>query len=180
MKDFEAYIEGLFKQLYVPLVNYSNKFVKDPEVAREVVQETFVRILEKGQLQINTSEEAYLYTAVRNRSLNYLKSKLKQSTDRIDDVPAIAAQTSEYQHQNLESADLARILDSAIASLSEKTQIIFRLSREESLTYKEISNQMNISVKTVEFHISTALKTIRSYLEKHWYLPVILLVIYFI
>lgn len=74
MEDFEAYIEQLFKKLYTPLVNYSNKFVKDTEAATEVVQNSFVCILEKGRLQITTSEEAYLYAAVRNRSLNYLKS----------------------------------------------------------------------------------------------------------
>ena len=179
MKDFEARVEGLFKQLYVPLVNYSNKFVKEPEAAREVVQATFVHILEKGELNITTSEEAYMYTAVRNRSLNYLKAKLKH-TQRLEQTSETTATASNDQLQELKSGDLARILDLAIASLSEKTQIIFRLSREESLTYKEISEQLDVSVKTVEFHISSALKTIRSFLEKHWYLPIILIVINFI
>ncbi len=179
MEDFEVRIEKLFKQLYVSLANYSNKFVKDQDAAREVVQATFVHILEKGELHITTSEEAYLYTAVRNRSLNYLKAKVKQAA-RFEENPQITTQASDNQLQELESDDLARILDQAIASLSEKTQIIFRLSREESLTYKEISQQLDVSVKTVEFHISTALKTIRSFLEKHWYLPVILIVINFI
>ncbi|OJJ23502.1 hypothetical protein BKI52_03830 [marine bacterium AO1-C] len=179
MEDFDARIEGLFKQLYLPLVNYSNKFVKDSEAAREVVQATFVHILEKGALHITTSEEAYLYTAVRNRSLNYLKAKIKHS-NRLEDTSEITVTASDDQLKELESSDLAHILDVAIASLSQKTQIIFHLSREESLTYKEISEQLDVSVKTVEFHISTALKTIRAFLEKHWYLPIVLIVINFI
>ncbi|EAY24222.1 RNA polymerase sigma-70 factor [Microscilla marina] len=173
MEDFEAYIAQLFKKLYVPLVNHSNKLVKDVEAAREVVQETFVHLLEKGDsLHIKTSEEAYLYTAVRNRSLNYLKAQMRQ-LNRQGELHETYTATQDLNIQGVEAADLARILDVAIESLSKKTQVIFRLSRDESLSYKEISEQLGISVKTVEFHISSALKTIRSFLEKHWYLPVI-------
>lgn len=176
MEDFEAYIEQLFKKLYTPLVNYSNKFVKDTEAAKEVVQNTFVYILEKGSLQITTSEEAYLYTAVRNRSLNYLKAHMRQ-LDRTGELHEPYTSTQDTNIQGIESADLERILNTAIESLSKKTQIIFRLSREESLSYKEISEKLGVSVKTVEFHISSALKTIRTFLEKYWYLPIILIII---
>lgn len=173
MENFEVDIEQLFKKLYVSLVNHSNKFVKDVEAAREVVQETFVHLLEKGEsLQIKTSAEAYLYMAVRNRSLNYLKAQMRD-LDRQGELHENYTATQDTNIQGVESADLAYILDAAIESLSKKTQVIFRLSRDESLSYKEISEQLGISIKTVEFHISSALKTIRTFLEKHWYLPMI-------
>ncbi|WP_299466468.1 RNA polymerase sigma-70 factor [uncultured Microscilla sp.] len=165
--------------MYVPLVNHSNKFLKDVEAAREVVQATFVHLLEKGDsLQIKTSAEAYLYTAVRNRSLNYLKAQMRHM-ERQGELHENYTAIQDLNIQGVESADLAHILDLAIASLSKKTQVVFRLSRDESLNYKEISEQLGISVKTVEFHISSALKTIRAFLEKHWYLPVILMLLSF-
>lgn len=177
MEVTESNIAALFKKLYTPLVNYSYKFVKDVDLAKEVVQETFAHLLEKGDaLQIKTSEQAYLYTAVRNRSLNHLKAQMRH-LERQGELTDTKAAVEDMQFRDIESAELAQILNVAVDSLSKKTQIIFRLSREESLSYKEISEKVGVSVKTVEFHISSALKTIRAFLEKHWYLPIIIMVI---
>ncbi|MDN5200384.1 RNA polymerase sigma-70 factor [Fulvivirgaceae bacterium BMA10] len=174
-KDFESHIENLFRRLYAPLVAYGNKFVQDPEIAKEIVQEVFANLWEKGNsLQIKTSEEAYLYTAVRNRSINHLKAQVR-NLDRSVALMDVHTSVDDLEVQHMESMELAKIIKAAIESLSQKTQIIFTLSREEELSYKEISEKLEISIKTVEFHISSALKTIRSFLEKYWYLPVLLI-----
>lgn len=174
--DKEEVFEYLFKTLFPPLVNYAIRFLNERELAKEVVQECFIAVWNRREsLKITTSITSYLYTATRNRCINYLKSKYHQreeATKKEEDMMVSDAKADAMLHES----DLSMILQQSIAGLNEKTRIFFNLSRENELSYREISEKMSVSVKTVEFHISSALKQIREDLQRYWHLPVIMII----
>lgn len=152
--------EKLFKQFHPALVGYAYNYLKSKEDALEVVQDVFVSIWNKREeLQLDDTLKAYLYTATRNKSLNFLQKKK---------LPTVAFNSAIHDGQSenpvdeaMETAELEAELYDEIYKLPEKCREIFLLSRQDGKTYKEIAEQLNISVKTVENQISIALKRIR-------------------
>ena len=175
--DKEEVFFFFFKTLFPPLVNYAIRFLNERELAKEVVQECFIAVWNRRKsLKITTSITSYLYTATRNRCINHLKSKYhqhKEATEQGEDIMMVSDTKADDM---LHESDLSTILQQSIAGLNEKTRIFFNLSRENELSYKEISEKMSVSVKTVEFHISSALKQIREDLQRYWHLPVIMII----
>jgi RNA polymerase sigma-70 factor, ECF subfamily len=164
--------KGSFNQLirlyYTVLSRSALKYVRSKEQAEEIVQDVFVSLWERRQtLMITTSLEAYLYTAVKYQSINYLKKKLAKPVFD-SDFPASAHPATNDTEDQVACKELARLVTQAIGTLPEKCRIIFDLSRNAGLTYREIAAELNISPKTVETQISIALTRIKAYLGKHW------------
>jgi RNA polymerase sigma-70 factor (ECF subfamily) len=167
--------EILFKEHYSGLCGYARKYVFDLDQAEEIVQDLFFNLWKKkNNLFIDTSIEAYLFRAVRNACLNYLKhQKVKQyHADTIKKNPS--AGHSDMANP-MEILELQTKIDEAVESLPPERQKIFRLSRYEGLKYKEIADQLGLSVKTVEAQMGKALKSLRENLTE--YLVVALLVV---
>jgi RNA polymerase sigma-70 factor (family 1) len=169
----KAELEVLFKELYQPLVKHSIRFVRQPEIAEEIVQEIFIHIWEKrNELNIHTSYKAYLFTAVRNKSIDYLKSKYAKqafvSEEFLTNYPE-----SEAPHDSLEEKELDNLITEAIKALPGKCHLVFSMSRFGNYTNKQIAEELNISKRTVETQISVALKRLKKEIEK--YLKLIIL-----
>lgn len=138
---------------------YANTYVSDLDTAQDITQEVFVRLYEKrDELLIHTSLKAFLYTSVKNRCLDYLKSnKIRQKHKE-----AIQKESSVFtEEEEIEQTELQEKIYKAIQSLPDQNQKIFILSRFEGKTNQEIAEELNISKRTVETHISNALKKIR-------------------
>jgi len=133
----------------------------DREVAEELVQESFINLYKhKDALAANTSVKAYLYIILKNKITDYYR--LEVMHQRYADY--IVKHTSASPMSPLvyvETRELEQLLKDAIADLPPKCQEVFRLSREEYLSDKEIAAQMGISVKTVEQHKGKALRLLR-------------------
>jgi RNA polymerase sigma-70 factor (ECF subfamily) len=167
-----ALFEDIFRSHFRHLHTYAHNIVKDDIVAEEIVQNIFYKLWErKDDLEIKQPLAAYLYKAVYNESLNFLKhTKVRarykayinysSSNDNID-----PATTKELQQK----------IDAALNELPEKCRTIFQLSRFEDLKYNAIAAHLGISVKTVENQMSKALKLLRLKLAD--YLPIIILFI---
>lgn len=171
----EKVFEQLFKNHYASLCGYAVKYVWDLDQAEEIVQDLFYNLWDKkSTLTINTSIEAYLFRAVRNACLNYLKHQ-KVKRQHASDV--IHSQSSEGKgNENpVETLELQDKIDKAIDSLPPERQKIFKLSRYEGLKYKEIADRLGISIKTVEVQMGKALKTLRENLTD--YLVVFILIV---
>jgi RNA polymerase sigma-70 factor (ECF subfamily) len=148
------------------LCSYSLKFVGDPDVAEEIVQDLFYTLWEKRmELQINTSVKSYLFSAVHNRCLKFIehrnveqkyRSYYLQHESEIDSEPFDSANVTEMQ----------QIINKTLDSLPERCGRIFRLNRFEGLKYHEIANKLSISVKTVEANMGKALKILRKNLKE--------------
>lgn len=170
--DDKSALEGLFNTYYTDLVRFALRHIADPMAAEEIVQDIFIYLWEKRtSLTINVSIEAYLYKAVKNKCLNYIKSKVHQvnkmtgSEEGMKNLP-------ETSH-SLESAELAELIEKALRTLPPQTSMIFTSSRNAGLSYSEIAGKLNVSQKTVEYHVSSALRLIRKFLEKHGYILLI-------
>lgn len=165
--DVEAY-ELLFHRFYVELCRFSLKYVHNEEVSEEVVQETFISLWEKRKtLNVHTSLKSYLYTAVKNNALNYLNSQFARQDFQRDffenaDLPVNTTQDA------LVFDELQVIVQKAITYLPEKCRIIYLMSRNTGMSYQEIANELGISIKTVEAQMGIALRKLREYLNVHW------------
>ncbi len=160
--------EDAFCELYIRyrkrMLSFCLTFIKIPEVAEDVVQEVFATIWSgRNCLNPEMSFSSYLYTITRNRMLNFLRqvSQDAKIKTRLQEAGHPAVNVTDVQILDNEYKE---ILEKAISQLSPLRQNIFRLSREENKSHKEIAQQLGISPYTVQENISAALKHIKTYL----------------
>ncbi|MBU1009285.1 MAG: RNA polymerase sigma-70 factor [Bacteroidetes bacterium] len=167
--------EEIFHLYYAPLCRYCLRYVVETEEAEEIVQEMFFKLwLRRDDLSINSSIQAYLYRAVQNHALNFLKKqKVHKEFERF---VGFQTQHDHIQHNHeLEEQDMQRVLKHAVLSLPEKRREIFELSRYDGLKNAEIAERLNLSVKTVENQMTRAFEQLRTVLKA--YLPTIIIVL---
>ncbi len=160
-KGNQKSFEVLFRKLYSDLVRYAFKITRDQSAAEEIVQDIFLYLWEKrNQLDVKGSIDSYLYSAVKNRCINWLKielPKLQVTIDISDYEQAVRQSDNDENEEKVKK----QLIDSAINRLPEKCREIFILSRSAGLTYQEIAEDLDISVKTVENQMGIALKKLR-------------------
>ncbi len=157
-------IENIFLQYYSFVRIKVHRIVKDEHAAEDVAQEVFFEIWKnRSKLPIISSFKAYLQRASVNRAMNYVRDlKIKW-----DDEDKLMGESSEEISalQQVELKDFQNEVDQAIDSLPEKCRVVFILSRFEDMSHKEISEHLGISVKTVENHMTKALKLLKQQLS---------------
>lgn len=157
------YFDDLFKSNYRKLVVISYRYTKRKTVAEEVVQDVFVDFwgkLKRKQKILN--HEAYLSRATVLRSLDTLKKERKYDSTE-DDTLEILVNNSSKNSSELYymSSDAKTKLRKAIIELPARTSEVFLLSKYENFTHNEISEVLDISNKTVEYHITKGLSLLR-------------------
>lgn len=163
--------EDAFCELYASyknrLIYFAMRFLKSREYAEDVFQDAFT-VIWQGRRFINpdTSFSSYLYTIVRNRVLNQLRDLDNQ--DKLKEQ--ILAQTVDYTEDTkhrIMADDLRHLIACAMQQLTVRQREVFRMSREKQMSHQEIADALGISINTVQEHISTSLRVLRVYLEKH-------------
>lgn len=154
-------MEMLFKKYYQPLCLSGYRYIKDKQKVEDIVQELFYELWKKrANINIQSSLGPYLRTAIRNRSLNFIKGQRIDFADE-DELKSFTSNESSTQ-EDLETTELETFINKVIDSLPEKCRMVFVLSRIDELSYKEIAEKLDISTKTVENQISKALKILRA------------------
>ncbi len=157
--------DTLFRMMYAPLCHYAFLILKSKEDAEEIVQECFIYLWENAcNIKINTSAKSYLYTMVRNRSLNFYKKVNQTEINNNDYLKTFYSDTDGVDSLNVE---LIKQLPNAINSLPEKCKEIFLLRKIEGLSYIEIGKILDISEKPIENQITIAIKKLREFLKPH-------------
>lgn len=155
----------IFRKYYSQLCRFAYTYMRDADIAEDVVQAMFINLwTKKKKIQITTSLKSYLYTSVKNFSLNEIKKmKLREShgTNYVGENLFLG------EAQGFNSKEFKQIYEKSIEQLSPKTAQVYTLSRDEGLTYEEIADYLDISQKTVENHIGIALKKIRTILKPY-------------
>ena len=165
--DVGAY-KYLFGFYYKELYFFARKFLGNKEVAEEIVQDVFIVIWEnKNDLNITKSIKSYLYTSVKNRSINYLKSKIN-NIDFVGIDEAVKESNVMPADKLLELSELDELIIEAVAMLPPGCKEMFHMSRNSEMTYQEIADTLAVSKETVKSQISEALKRIKTYLNKQW------------
>ena len=157
----------LFKSHFSGLCFFAQKYVKDFETAKEIVQDAFISLWEKREtIDMGRAVKSYLTMVIHNKCTNYLRDSRKFDRNILEienllDVP-------EYESSDsLIAEELKTKIDSAIHELPEKCREIFVLNRYENLKYQEIADKLQISVKTVESQMSKALQHMRVRLAEY-------------
>ncbi len=160
----ERYVEQLFREQFENLCNFAKAYIHDPDIAKEIVQEVFINLWTKrDSIEPGKPVKSYLFTSVRNRSLNYIRDHKKFQSFVLD--VEIEEKFRSDDLDMMESEEARIKIENAIQKLPEKCREVFEMSRFEEMKYNEIAVELNISVKTVEVHISKALKILREELK---------------
>ena len=164
--------EQLFKKYFSDLTLFSLKYIGDMDTAKEIVHTVFLNLWEKREkMDPGPLLKSYLFTSVRNRSLNYLRDQRKFRKDALFDI-TVEMTSAENTSGQIELSELQSQINNALDHLPEKCREVFELNRFEGLKYKNIAENLGISVKTVEAQMSKALKILREHLRDYlvWYL----------
>ena len=165
--DKQAF-ELLFRKYYVRLCGFANKFLDDPDLATDIVQEVFIKIWEgRVDLDSEDSVKSYIFKITQNLSLN----KLRRSRIESKYLEILKLEYHENQefsvYESLLAQELGNNITLAIAKLPAECRKVFELNRIEGFKYKEIAEKLDISVKTVEAQMSKALRILRTELRDY-------------
>lgn len=164
-KEVEAIFRELFKLHYSPLCLLALKFSGNPEEAEDVVQGVFGKLWDKrSNLEWGNNIVHYLYRATKNNAIDKLRGrKLIQDVD--EDFFNDITDEASTEPDSIEQIRLSLVKE-AIDRLPPRCREVFTLQKMSGLSYKEISEELNISVKTVENQMVKALFLIREHYEK--------------
>ena len=157
MSNPQRYFSTQFHNYYRPLCLFALRLLDNADEAEDVVQDTFAALWEKRDtLHKIVSIKSYLYTAVRNNCLMKLRSK--KEFDSVEELQLMDEYTPE---EVIARAELEAKLWKMIDDLPERQREIFLMAKRDGMAYREIAEETGLSVKTVENHVTRALKSLR-------------------
>ena len=155
----------LYSKYYIPLCYHAQKIVAEKDQAEEVVQLTFLKLWEnRAKFTVTGSLHSYLYKAVINNSINFIKSKsarVRKNNVQLDDLYDYLAISQDNGYSIYIATELKTKIEEAIDSLPEKCQQIFKISRYEGKSNEEIASILGVSKNTVQKQISIALQKLK-------------------
>ena len=166
LEDDITSFEQLYRFLYGRLLKFSIYYVTDKQAAEDIVTEVFVKCWENRAVSTHVlNPESYFFIAVKNQSLKYLKKNSSVTfidlADAEEDVQ-VSTRTPEYI---METKELHKQLDQAIAGLAPQAAMVFRLIKESGMKYKEVAELLGISPRTVQTQLFRAIAKLRVILQ---------------
>lgn len=151
--------ETLFKQNFVAVTAYCNKYVRDTEEAKDLAHRAFMKVWEKREaVPEGSNVKALTYRIAHNLSINYIRDHKKFCDE--EELQTVESENSDADN-DIKAAELEAAVIDTINHLPEKSKKVFLMSRYDQLSYNDIAGQLGVSIKTVEAHISAALKLLR-------------------
>lgn len=164
IKEFER----LFTKYYEPLCRYANTFLKDMDIAEDIVQEFFYGFWKnRSAFTLKLSLNSYLYQSIRNNALHYLQHvaiRQKYAESLKHEMPESLLIT---QTDNIGYRELNKAIDETLKQLPERCSRVFCMNRFEGKKYREIAGILSISIKTVEADMGKALQLFRKTLKEY-------------
>ena len=161
-RDKSAGIRQLFGRYYRPLVLYADEYLKDQAAAEDIVQELFVKLWEEDYLLkiANTSLGAYLYSAVRNRCYSYIRQKdVLRGTKELDHVDIPVEWVADVDEERID-----RVMKE-MEELPDRTRQVVECVMLRNLKYREVAEELGISINTVKFLLKEGTKRLRDRLK---------------
>lgn len=174
---------GIYDLYFPKLLRFTQTYMIREEEAEHIVQDLFLYLWEhRDVLSSLRNLNAYLFTLIRNRCIDYLRKEMNREERRgtLSEVENKEIELKLYSlemfdEDHLSDADIEELLQRAIANLPERCREIFIMSRLQNLRYKEIAAKLNISPNTVENQIVIALRKLKEELKD--YFPLFLFII---
>lgn len=166
--------ETLFQMHYAPLCKYAMSIVHSEEIAEDIVSDFFVKLWEDPiVIKANTSLKGYIFRSIHNSCINYMTRHHKNfkglDAETIDKLNKLIPRFQESDTIAwLNAEELSERLDDAVKTLPTECGRIFKMSRQEGLSHKEIAQQLKISKNTVKVQIFRALSKLREELKEYF------------
>ncbi|MCI0751403.1 MAG: RNA polymerase sigma-70 factor [Flammeovirgaceae bacterium] len=167
-KDDRKAFDTLFAHYYQGLCSFANTLLKNSEDSEEVVLDTFLNFWKARKTLTIQNIQAYLYTSVKYASLACLRKKRTrlQVTDQMPECP-----DESYHENQFAYAELAEQVDTAVMKLPMRCKQIFIMNRFYGMRYKEISEALGVTEKTVENQLAKGLQLVRAAIRKYQDVP---------
>jgi len=157
--------QNSFRQLFhlysKKLTQFAFAIVKSNDAAREIVDEVFIKIW-RNKSSITTIQNltVYLYTAIKNTSLNYLSARARENMVESFDFFSVQLSDNNSPEKTLINSEMLKKINAAIDQLPPRCKMVFKLVREDGLSYKQVGAILNISPKTVDAQMMIAVKQV--------------------
>jgi RNA polymerase sigma-70 factor (ECF subfamily) len=156
--------ETLFRSWYSRLADYAFRVCGSRDGAEDVVQDVFIAVWQRRDSLPDAGKiPSYLHRAVRNRALNQIRDR--KTADRAFEQAASDPDESPHADAEVLERELGEAIEQALAELPPRTREVFQLSRQQGLTYQQIAQTLEISVKTVETLMGRGLRALRDKLR---------------
>lgn len=160
----EAFLE-IYQVHHQRLFSFANKYLQDENLAEDAVHDTFLKLWEiKARVNPNLPIINYLYRIVRNFALKALKKKQEQESIK-ESSRFVGVAFERCVHTVYLEKENMSLFNQAVMNLSCQRRRVFKLCRQEGLTYREAATQLNISPYTIKEHMSLAMRFVQSYLK---------------
>jgi RNA polymerase sigma-70 factor (family 1) len=159
-KGNEKAFDQLFQKYYTGLLRYCSMLLPYPsDEAEEVILDVFANLWnQRKTLQLHTSLASFLYKSVKNRVYDYYRKRNIAATVSVEAAENEPEQAHLIPDHQLVFKELTKGIESLISLLPQRTQLVFRMNRQEDLSYQEIATLLNISANSVKTHMYRALK----------------------
>lgn len=165
-EDDQQAFKQLYQLFFFRLYQFAYSFVRSKENAEEVVNDVFLNLWQHREtLNTINNINVYLYVAIKNASLNYLRKKNNALPLSIDELSVPHLHFVLNPELIMITRELQSLIREAIEQLPPRCKIIFKLVKEDGLSYKEVSSILDVSVKTVDAQLCIALKKLSFILQ---------------
>lgn len=159
--DDESAYKEIFFTFYKALVRFASTFLEEKETADEIVSDVMIRVWEKRKsLTAIANLRVYLYVSTRNTALNYLSRQKRSPVVSLDNLTIDFPSPALNPEQLMITAEMVRMINKAVNNLPPRCKLVFQLVKEDGLPYKEVSEILNISIKTIDNQLAIALRKI--------------------
>lgn len=163
--DDKKALDELYTYYYPRLYNFAKKFLKVEDEINDILQDVFIKLWENRKNIKNVETfNGWIFTITKNALISYFREKTKLLAFE-SRVKEMATSEGFFIDDSTEYKDIKEKVEQLIEQLPEKRKLIFKLSREQGLSHKEIAVQLGISVKTVEDHIMHVIRFLRNHLK---------------
>ena len=160
LQEDSGFLERTFADQRAPLFRYASRLLGDPDRARDVVQDTFVKLMAQPPTAINGHTVEWLFTVCRHRALDVLRKENRMKRFEEGQMERMAG-LDEHPGRALEQAETTETILHLIERLPENQQEVVRLKFQNGFSYNEISRITELSVGNVGFLIHTAVNRLR-------------------
>jgi RNA polymerase sigma-70 factor (ECF subfamily) len=166
--DASAY-RDLFELYYDRLLRFAELHTHSRELSEEIVSDVFIALWRRRQEALAIrSLRLYLYTAVKHTALNYVRNMQRTATVSLDDVDPGMRQPFVNPEQAYVSKEMQQRIFRAIESLPPRCRMVFKLVKEDGLSYKEAASLLNLSVSTIDNQLVLAVRKISQSIFYHF------------
>lgn len=173
----------LFNLYHDKFVRFANRYVRNLPVAEDLTIDAFMYYWEnRDRLSGDINVPAYILTTIKHNSLSYLRHQYIHEdvtshmlTDMQWELSRRIARLEYFEPEEVFTHEIMDLINKALQALPDQTREIFIMSRQQYLSHKEIAGKLNLSVKSVEFHINKAMKALKVELKDYYPLLMIFL-----